>query len=238
MLPVLVRNACCILSSAHDLLRGLERANPTPGINSRFSFCEEMSVNKKCCVVAELRGGKYWVGTTTNRERYIKDLASRKSAPAYVVKHGFVAVSLVVEDSTCEKVVLEMMRLHGKQNVRGSTFPAATLSANKKQCVVQGIYPDFAATKCATNLYAVLLTDETFFICTAKTKEEALTLHPKAQSIYLTKRAKTLFDEDALVEQLMFTFGVDKVRGGSYSSPSTEQRVVLEGKFARVRCLQ
>ena len=196
-----------------------------------------MSDNKKCCVVAKLRGGKYWVGTTTSRERYVKDLASRKSAPAYVLKHGFVEVHLIVEDETCEKVVLEMMRLHGKQNVRGSTFPSATLSVNKKKQITKNIYPHLEATKCATNLYALLLIDETYFICTAETKEEALANNSNAKGVYMTKRAKTLFDEDALVEQLMFTFGVEKVRGGSYSSLTEAQRSTLESKFAHVRSL-
>ena len=81
-----------------------------------------MSERKNCCVVAELRNGKYWVGTMSNRERYVKDLASKKSAPTYVVKHGFVRVSFVVENSTCRTVVVDLMRIHGKKNVLPRTF--------------------------------------------------------------------------------------------------------------------
>lgn len=194
-----------------------------------------MDERKQCCVVAKLRDGRYWVGTTCSHDRYSKDLASRKSAPVYVRKHGFVEVVDRIEDKTCEEVVLELMRVHGTRNVRGTTFPSPALSAERKRRVKEGVYPDLQSSSCEKTLYALLMQDGTYFVC----RELVSEVVSRSKSIYLSKRAKTLFDEDALVERLMFTFGVDMVRGGSYSDTvlSDAQREVLEKKFAYTQTL-
>lgn len=189
--------------------------------------------SEQSCVVVQLKDGKYWVGETSDKEGYIKKLFSKKSAPAYVKKHAPVQV-VEVSQKSCAEVVAGLMRVHGKRNVRGSSF-VDPLSTGKKALINKELRRDFAASNCQGTLYALLLKNGTYFVGRTDDLPETLASYQEGmvKGVYLTKRAKSLFDEDRLVEEMMFNFGIDKVRGGSYRGTTLEpyQRETLTKKF-------
>lgn len=185
------------------------------------------------CVTLRLGNGKYWVAETKNPGEYISRILAGECSK-WVTANGFIDIESDVASNSSREILLELMRVHGKENVRGTICPRETIS--KAFAVKLGIHVAASGPKLVT----LSITGNKYYVLFGLEGETVPSywVSPKDFVEVLSRtKASSPLDHDNLVEALMFEHGIQNVRGGNYDSLVLEKDQInyLETKFENAR---
>lgn len=196
----------------------------------------------KCCVVLKLGSDKYWIGETGDPESFIQNTREGKGS-RWTRKYGFVDVDSIVDDGDNEEMIIALMRYKGIDNVRGTSLPGKKLPDH--------VY-DLVFGTSSNSIYVLRLSDDKYYVGKTNNVKERLSQHrnhkgakwtamypPLKKNPIESYATDDLFEEDRKVKELMDVYGINNVRGGSYSNVilDDDQVSVLKKELRHARDL-
>lgn len=189
-------------------------------------------------VVIELKNGKYWIGKSANPESYKARIEEGKYTFQCIKDNGFVSIK-IIKDMNHEDTIAFYVKKYGDDNIMYADKDKTQID---KEILVK--------TEENKNIYVLNLEDDCYYVGVTNNLNKTIkdhndgvitewTILHKPTDYYIYQPLKSILEEDYIVENIMLKFGIDKVRGGSYSSIDFDefQKETLNRKFNYIKKL-